>query len=124
MTQRQFKAVVSCVSAVALGGCATVDPSGDYDRVAGHVQEATGFTSIYRPGDEAIVAAKIAELLSDRLTTDDAVQICLINNPKLQSEFLNVGMARANVVQSGLLSNPSLGLSLRLPARLATALGR
>ena len=116
MMQRQFNRMLQCVIAVALGGCATVDPTGDYNRVAGHIQEATGFTNVYRPGDEEIVAGKIAELLGDGLTAHEAVQICLLNNPKLQSAFFDVGMARANVVQSGLLSNPSLGVSFRLPA--------
>lgn len=116
MMQRQFNRILQCAIFMALGGCATVNPTGDYSRVVGHVQEATGFTDVYRPGDEEIVAEKVAELLAGGLTADEAVQVCLLNNPRLQSAFFDVGMARADVVQSGLLSNPSLGVSFRLPA--------
>jgi cobalt-zinc-cadmium efflux system outer membrane protein len=97
-------------------GCATVNPRPDYDRVAKHVAQATGQRSIYQPGDDDLVDRKVAELLADGVSAEEAVQICLLNNRSLQAEFQNVGMARADVVQSGLLSNPSFGLSLRLPA--------
>lgn len=103
-------------AAVALGGCATVNPRPDYDRTAKHVEQATGQEKVYRPGDEAIVEKTVAALVDHGLTADEAVQVCLLNNPRLQAAFFNVGMARADVVQSGLLSNPSLGISLRLPS--------
>lgn len=106
-----------CIAGLlALGGCATVDPRLDYDRAAEHVRQTTGQESLYRPGDEEIVERKIEELLADGLTADEAVQVCLLNNPRLQAAFFDVGIARADVVQSGLLSNPSLGVSLRLPS--------
>jgi cobalt-zinc-cadmium efflux system outer membrane protein len=38
-----------------------------------------------------------------------------VNNPTLQAAFFNVGVARVDVVQSGLFSNPTLGFSLRFP---------
>ena len=43
------------------------------------------------------------------------MQLCLVNNPKLQASFLNAGIARAEVVQSGLFSNPTIGFSPRFP---------
>jgi cobalt-zinc-cadmium efflux system outer membrane protein len=98
-----------------LAGCATVDPRVDYEHTAGHVAETTGQENIYQPGDEATAKAKVAELLADGLTLDEAVQVCLLNNRKLQAAFYEVGIARADVVQAGLLSNPSLALGLRLP---------
>ena len=101
---------------LALAGCATVNPRPDYERVVKYVAEATGQDNIYRPGDDDLVDQAVEKLLADGVSAEEAVQICLLNNPTLQAEFLNVGMARADLVQSGLLSNPSLGLSLRLPA--------
>ncbi len=99
-----------------LGGCATVNPRADYERMAAHVREATGQDTLYQPGDEEIVAGKVEELLAGGLTAEEAVQVSLLNNPRLQAAFMNVGMARADVVQSGLLSNPSLGVTLRFPS--------
>ncbi len=116
MAQRPRLFAWSLPAFLALSGCATVNPRPDYERVAKHVAEATGQHSIYRPGDEDLADQKVEELRADGISAEEAVQICLLNNPSLQAEFLNVGMARADLVQSGLLSNPSLGVSLRLPA--------
>lgn len=113
--QRGF-AVLSLGALLAYGGCATVNPRPDYERVATYVSEATGQAGSYRPGEDEIVERKVAELLADGLTAAEAVQVCLLNNPRLQAAFFDVGMARADLVQSGLLSNPSLGVSLRLPS--------
>ena len=116
MRLRHAIGVFPLFAAVTLGGCVTVNPRPDYDRTAKHVTEATGQEKIYRPGDEAIVEKMVAALVDHGLTADEAVQVCLLNNPRLQAAFFDVGMARADVVQSGLLSNPSLGVSLRLPS--------
>jgi len=43
------------------------------------------------------------------------VEIALLNNRQLQGAFLDIGIARADLVQSGLLSNPSLGVAVLFP---------
>ncbi|MHC4444771.1 MAG: TolC family protein, partial [Planctomycetota bacterium] len=101
---------------IFLTGCATVDPRSDYDMAAEQITQTTGQPEVYQPGDDEVVVRKVEELLEGGITVDEAVQICLLNNPHLQAAFFEIGMARADVVQSGLLSNPSLGLSLRLPS--------
>ncbi|MCH9034157.1 MAG: TolC family protein [Planctomycetes bacterium] len=110
-------ATFSClfVTVAALGGCATVDPRHDYGRVARHVTEATGRERVYRPEDDALVASIVDELSREGMTATEAVEICLLNNPTLQSQFMNVGMARADAVQAGLFSNPFVGISARFP---------
>lgn len=108
--------IIALVGVTLTCGCAKVDPSGDYRRVADRVEDATGHNEVYIPGDDDLVETKIESLLLGGVTADEAVQISLLNNPRVQAAFWNVGMARADVVQSGLLSNPTLGLSLRLPA--------
>lgn len=104
------------VAAVACCGCAIIDPTLDYDRARRHIADATGNENIYRPGDEAIVEERLEVLMSDGLTADEAAEVCLLNNRRLQAAFFDVGMARADVVQSGLLTNPSLGASVRFPS--------
>lgn len=103
----------ACAGAVLLAGCATVDPKPDYDRAAQHVESAIGRPVSVAPEDD--VSASVAELLRDGLTADEAVRVCLLNNPTLAASFLRIGVARADVVQSGLFANPSLGLSTRFP---------
>jgi cobalt-zinc-cadmium efflux system outer membrane protein len=96
-------------------GCASVNPTPDYDRAGRQVQAAVGQPATYRPDDEQLVADRVAHLLLDGLTANEAVQVALLNNPRVWAAFLRIGMARADVVQAGLLANPTLGISLRLP---------
>lgn len=104
------------VAVVAGSGCATVDPTLDYDRARQHITDATGHENIYRPGNDAVVEARLDVLMTDGLTAPEAVEVCLLNNRRLQAAFFEVGMARADVVQSGLLANPSLAASVRFPS--------
>jgi cobalt-zinc-cadmium efflux system outer membrane protein len=98
-----------------ISACATVNPRPDYDRAAQLITQATGQASVYRPDNEAVVKKAVDDLLARGVTAQEAVQLCLLNNPKLQAAFLNAGIARAEVVQAGLFSNPTLGFSPRFP---------
>lgn len=97
------------------GGCATVDPQPDYRRASAYVEQATGVTDIL-PEDAETIERHVAERLENGLTVAEAVEISLINNPEFQAAWMDVGMARADLVQAGLLSNPTLGLAIRLPS--------
>jgi outer membrane protein, heavy metal efflux system len=98
-----------------VGGCATVNPRPDYDRMAGQVAAATGWSAAYRPEHEQVAQERVHELLRDGLTADDAAEVCLLNNRKLQAALYDIGAAQADVVQAGLLSNPTLSFGLKFP---------
>lgn len=100
---------------IVLSGCASVNPRPDYDRVEQHVADAVGKGAPERPDDAEAVRALVAARLEGGLSADEAVQVCLLNNPRVRSALLRVGIARAELVQAGLFQNPSLSLSLRLP---------
>ncbi len=97
-------------------GCATVDPSLDYARTAKKVEQATGHSGLYSAFDESNgTKQRIDELLDGSLSREKAVELCLLNNARLQTALLEVGLSHAELVQSGLLSNPSLNGLVRLP---------
>lgn len=98
-----------------LAGCATVDPRADYLRAAELIGERTGKSAVFDPQTDEAVAARITALLQDGLSVDGAVQVGLLNNRALQAAFLDIGVARADLVQAGLFTNPSLALAFRLP---------
>ncbi len=100
---------------LAVSGCATVNPRHDFERASQHVERATGTPWPVAPADEASIAARVTELLSGGLTSNEAVQLALLNNPRLRAELLSIGIGRAQVVQSALFTNPVLALSLRWP---------
>jgi cobalt-zinc-cadmium efflux system outer membrane protein len=104
-----------CLLLLLLSACATANPQPDYERTAQLITQATGQESVYRPDDAAVVKNTVDELLAGGVTAQEAVQLCLLYNPKLQAAFLNAGVARAEVVQAGLFSNPTIGFSLRFP---------
>lgn len=66
--------------------------------------------------DERISNA-IQVLLQQELTADVAVQIALLNNPKIQEIFEEIGIAQADLVEAGLFSNPAFDIVFRYPPK-------
>lgn len=96
-------------------GCARVAPEGDYQNAACFVTERTGVEQVYDPSADAEVGQVVSALLAGRLTQDEAVRVALLNNKDFQSLFAELGASRADVVQSGLLTNPSFSILGRFP---------
>lgn len=104
------------ISASVLGmGCAQVDPRPDFRETSRRTAERNSSSDAYDPAAEAVIHQKVRALLDGGLTIDEAVGVALLNNPAFQAEFLTIGASRADVVQSGLLSNPTLFFSVRFP---------
>lgn len=96
-------------------GCASVNPKSDYAQTSKHVATAIGadVPGVILPSADA--AKEVESLLAGGLTADEAVQIALLNNPRVRSGFASIGAAKADVVQSGLFNNPSLSFVARFP---------
>ena len=56
--------------------------------------------------------AKIDSLLLGKLTLDAAVQIALLNNPSIQVIYKDLDIAYADVIQAGMLENPTLNATV------------
>lgn len=97
-----------------VGACATVEPKQDYVSAADHIASATGIAESYNPESDGVGEA-VERIMAGGITADEAVQVCLLNNPSLQAAFMDIGIARADLVQSGLFSNPFVGISARFP---------
>jgi cobalt-zinc-cadmium efflux system outer membrane protein len=67
------------------------------------------------PGDD--LNSTILCLIDEELTADSAIQIALLNNPKVQALYEDVGVARAGLVEAGLFTNPFVGLEIRYPPK-------
>lgn len=63
--------------------------------------------------EDAAVAELVRSMLLQELTVDNAVQIALLNNRSLQALYEELGIAQADVVQAGLLRNPTFFASFR-----------
>lgn len=95
--------------------CIKVDASRDFGDASARAAQGNSASDAFNPADEAICKQKTRALLDGGLTIDKAVSIALLNNPAFQAEFLAIGASRADVVQSGLLTNPTLFFSVRFP---------
>jgi len=99
-----------------LSGCVTVDPRADYRRASEHIAASTGQTITAAPEHDAGTDEEVKRLTLGGVAIEEAVQITLLNNAGLQAAWMDIAMARADLVQAGLLSNPSLTGALRLPS--------
>ena len=67
------------------------------------------------------VRLPVGVLLEDGLTEDEAVAVALWNHPALQAELATLGLARADVIQAGLLTNPQLTMIFPFSFRILEA---
>jgi outer membrane protein TolC len=103
--------IATCGLLVA--GCATFSPDGGMSAVSSVVRERTGAsTRVVRTDEDAASArAFVVERLAAPLTPDAAVEIALVNNPRLQARYAELGIAEAELVQAGRLPNPRFSVS-------------
>jgi hypothetical protein len=95
---------------LSLASCASVQTQQEWKKVKAFSMERTGVETRWQQTEEDIRVAKESadKLLSDGLTEEDAVSIALLNNRKLQASFEEIGLAKADLVQAGLFTNPNL----------------
>ena len=87
------------------------------------IRERTGKQIEWRkdPAMDDQVAHHIRALVHRPLTADAAVQVALLNNRELQATFEDIGIANADLIEAGLLKNPTFAISARFPDRPPSA---
>jgi cobalt-zinc-cadmium efflux system outer membrane protein len=105
------------MSLVFLSGCTTVSLNAGFPEVSALVEERSGLKVFWNNGTELDREAteKRDSLLKNKLTVDEAVQIGLLNNRELQAVYSDLGVAQADLVQAGLLSNPIFDAAIKWP---------
>ncbi|MBC7499260.1 MAG: TolC family protein [Herminiimonas sp.] len=93
---------------LALSGCATFSGDGGFNDVSSMTQQRIGLpVAASTPGNIAATESMVTDLLSKPLTADSAVRVALNNNRGLQAAFSELGVAEADFVQAGRISNPA-----------------
>lgn len=95
------------VCSLVLSGCA-IPKKGGFTEVAALVEARAGQRVEWLQGaaEEAQVKQAVQALLAKQLSVDETVQIALLTNRSLQARYEELGLAQADLVQAGLLSNP------------------
>jgi cobalt-zinc-cadmium efflux system outer membrane protein len=105
---KRLKLIGIVILALVMTGCASIETKPGFSDVSQQVSQRTGKDIHWRKGGEEDqqVRERVREMLQDELTVEEAVQIALLANPKLQSIYEDLGIAQADLVQAGLLRNP------------------
>jgi len=108
-----------CVLLLATVGCASVSKEPGHDDVESLVRERTGHQTRWAQGspEDEQVDKWVGDLVGPGLTQTAAIDIALLNNPRLQEAYEELGVSQADVVQAGLLRNPSIGAHVAFPVR-------
>ena len=105
---------------VFLCGCIRVNtsPQPVFEEVQQDISRRTGHTICWDScSSESDFRNCIEEVLDGELTADLAVYVALLNNRQLQATYENLGIAKAQLVQAGLLKNPIFTLSYRFSTK-------
>ncbi|WNG18071.1 TolC family protein [Cystobacter fuscus] len=103
-----------CLSAM---GCATLSPERGHAELGALVQERVRVSTGWEKGSPPAEAVRerVHALLQDGLTREEAVRLALVNNPGLQASYESLGVSQADMVEAGLLRNPTLGAAVGFP---------
>ncbi|HSC94431.1 MAG TPA: TolC family protein [Burkholderiales bacterium] len=96
-------------AALLIGGCASFSSDGGFGTVETAVRERgleQKLKWVRSERDAEDARAIVKKLLAAPLTADTAVQVALLNNRGLQATYAELGIAEADVVQAGRLTNP------------------
>jgi outer membrane protein, heavy metal efflux system len=97
--------------AVVAGGCESHDPRPDMEAVT-RVSEERGVAGVELL-PEAELRRRVSSLLEGGLTADEAARIAIIGNRRARATYEELGIARADLVRAGLLTNPVFDFSIR-----------
>ncbi len=92
--------------AAVLSGCVGL-PKGS-ERVSAALEQRSGHTLGH--GAPGVIAMPRGVSIGNGLTEDEAVSIALCNNAAFLETLADLGIARADVVQAGVVANPTLTL--------------
>ena len=98
-------------------GCASVSQKDAFQNVQNGIAASSGQRVVWNQStaDDAKAAAEVRHLLLKPLGANQAVQIALLSNTDLQATFEEIGVSQADLVQAGLLKNPTFAASWRFP---------
>jgi len=103
--------VVALALMATLTACATVDPTGDTLEINRLLSDrgapAPGWETTGPVSDDAMVRAWLAE----PMTADRAVAMAMLRSPRLQEQYGELGLARADILEAMQIANPRLGAS-------------
>jgi len=99
---------LAAVAVVALAGCATFSEDGGFGEVRSAVKARSSAEPVLArtEADADDLRQRVRELLAAPLSVETAAQIAVLNNRGLQAAYAELGIAEADLVQAGRMTNP------------------
>lgn len=112
--------IMSCMPILLIicSGCRhkKIDIGSEFSKIGGHTKKMLD-EKVY--SEESFALYNINNELKERiefgLSSDDAVQLALIQNPHLKADFEYLGVAKADFEQAALFRNPHLDFASKIP---------
>lgn len=108
MTVRLVASVLVAALSVSSLGCASTSAKPAFDDVNAVVEARSGHRMRWNEdsSEDREAERAIDDLLQRDLSADGAVQVALLGSPRLRAKLEELAIARADLVQAGLLKNP------------------
>jgi cobalt-zinc-cadmium efflux system outer membrane protein len=103
------------ITLLALSLTACTPQSMGLNDVANDLEQRTGQHFAETGADETAWPANIS--LNDGLSDDELVSLALWNNPAFRATLADLGLSRADLVQAGMLPNPTLSMLMPFGAK-------
>lgn len=116
MSDRRHGVVaVWCLSLFA--GCVSVPRDAGVGDVQKLLRERAQPAVEWRPQPMQDDDSRVPAMLAGELDAERAVEIALLNNPRVQMALADLGLARADLIAASTVRNPILGGEIRFPGR-------
>lgn len=114
--------IVAAAFVLLVAGCATLSPDGGTSAVRDLVAARMGgrYALPDTGTNPSSLSQPVRDLLATPLAPDAAVQVALYNNPGLKASLDELGIAEADLVQTGRLANPRFTFSDRRGGDMTT----
>ncbi len=111
--KRTALVVVTVGSVCLLTAC--ISSRSDSRRISADLENRTGYSLTNSPPGEFVIPPGVS--IDDGLSEDEAVTLALWNNAAFQETLADLGLSRADLVQAGMLPNPTLSMLFPIGAK-------
>ena len=112
---KQIRTILLAGAALALAACASVPRDAGANDVQQAVAQRGGAAIEFRAQPATADDERVAAMLRDELTADEAVAVAMLNNPRLQMTLAELGIARADLIEASTITNPVFEFEIRFP---------
>lgn len=112
---KQIRLIILGAGALVLSSCVSVPRDAGADDIQQALKQRGGPAVVWRTQPATADDERIAAMLQDELTPDEAVAIAMVNNPRLQVTLAELGIARADLIEASTITNPVFEFEIRFP---------